>query len=284
MLNGKLISAKEPIAMALRDGGYKAQDFVFADLLEWSAEVLDLIGSPQSLGKDIACITIKDHRGKLPCNLNQIVQASAMLDNGIQFPMREANNTFHPLFFENGTLVGTLNPQTPIAVDPLTGNATFNFYNYDESLSGKMVNILPLTFKDTTYEVNSDYIYTSFKDGAKVLLSYRSFPIDREGFPLIPDNISYKKAVQHYIMWKLDYQMWRRSKISDKIFEEATQQKDWYVGKATTAAIIPGIDGMESLKNQWLKMYQDFNTHDKFFDNLGDQQFLKMGQNYSRYY
>jgi hypothetical protein len=282
MLNGKNISCKEIIYNVIRDRKVRSQDFVFSDLLEWAAECIDLIGSPLTLAKDLACIEIEDHRGKLPCNLHTIIQTGGMMSNGVLFPMREATNTFHPLEFNNSTLLGTVNTTQPITTDA-DGNPVFNVNNFDVSIDKQSINLLPISFKDVTYEVNSNYIYTSFKNGAKVLMSYKSFPIDKEGFPLIPDHIKFKQAVQWYIINKLDYQGWIQGKIGRDVFTYSETQRDWYIGAATTAANIPSIDGMETLKNQWLKMYQDMNSQGRMFDNLGNQQFLSFGQKNLRY-
>jgi len=52
------------------------------------------------------------------------------------------------------------------------------------------------------YNINSAFINTNFKEGT-INFAYIAMPVDSEGFPLIPDNVSYKEAAFWYILMKL---------------------------------------------------------------------------------
>lgn len=282
MINGRLISSYEIIDRVLRDGDYRDIDFNLSSLLEWTAECLDLIGCPASLVDTIACIKIENNRGTLPCNLHTIKQTTGLtIPTGYQFAMRETNNTFHPLFLNNLGIAGTINPDQPIAYDA-NGNPTYNFYNYPATIPKEAV-ATPGYFNDATYRVNDNFIFTSFKDGANVLMSYRAYPVDLNGFPMIPDNEKFRQAVQWYLMAKLDYKMWRIQKISDKMFNYSETQRDWYIGAATTSGLMPSVDGMESMKNQMLHLIPRLNMHMEMFENLGQREMLTFGQKFMRY-
>lgn len=281
-LNGKLASSKEIVLNVLRDNDYKGQDFRYGDALMWIVEAVSLIGAPQALVNRLACIDIQDHRGLLPCDLHTVIQTSGLLGSGVQFPMRGATNTFHPLFLPNPNSVGIVNPDQPISYDA-NGNPIFNFLNYDGAISKQLVNALPYTYKDITYSMNENFIFTSFKDGAKVLMSYKAYPVDDCGFPLIPDNIKFKQAIQSYIRMKMDYRMWRKGKLDDKVYNHSEREWAWYCGAATTAANIPSMDEMESLKQQWMHLIPRLNEHSKMFDLLGAAEFITNGQEFYRY-
>jgi len=282
MLNGRLVSVKEIIRNVLRDNTYKGQDFRYSDVIEWAAEALDLIGVPMTLSRRLACIEITDHRGLLPCDLHTINQVSGLLSSGVQFPMREANNTFHPLFLPNPASYGIISPTEPITYTA-DGDPVFNFLNYEAAVPKETVNMLPYSYKDVTYNTNDNYIFTSFKDGAWVLMSYFAFPVDQEGFPLVPDNIKFKQALQAYVRMKMDYKLWRTGKVSSEIYNHAEREWAWYCGAATNAGLIPTIDGMESWKNQTMHLIPRMNEHAKMFDTLGNQEYLSFGQAFYRY-
>lgn len=283
MLNGKQISTKEIVLKVLRDNGYQVQDFTYSDIIEWIGECIDLIGCAYTLRKTVNLIHIKDHRGLLPCDFHTLIQMSAFdCKTGVQIPMRTANNTFHPLFFSNPNNTGVINTHTPISYDT-NGNPIFNFYNYDESLNKNIVSNSLTTFKDITYELNDNYIFTSFKEGADVLISYYAFPIDAEGFPLIPDNQKFREATAAFVRYKIDYKLWRRGKLDSNVFNYSEREKDWYIGAATTAGAMPSVDTMESWKKQLGRLVPRFNEHSKMFDNLGQQEMLTFSNVFYRY-
>jgi hypothetical protein len=278
----KYISSKEILNRVIRDGGYKGNEFSYADSLEWIVECMDLIGVPTSLKPQIACITIENHKGVLPCDYHSITQASALTTGGIQVPMRSSGNTFHPLFLNTQNTQPFIAFQEPISYDA-NGNPVFNFMNFDSAVSKQLVNELPYTFMDVTYNINDNYIITSFKDGAKVLISYKAFPIDEDGYPLVPDNEKFKQAVQWYVMSKLGYRSWIKGSLSDKAFNYIETQRDWYIGAATTAGLNPTYDEMESLKNEWVKLLPRFTAHDSNYSGLGNQEFYTGGQKKYRF-
>jgi hypothetical protein len=281
-LNGRLISTQEIVLNVIRNSKFKSTELNQGDIAVWCAEAVDLIGVPYALSRTISCIDIDNHRGILPCDLINVVQVSALTSTGVQIPMRTANNTFHPLFLNNLTNSPVINPVEPVGYDS-NGNPIFNFLNYDSAISKSLVDNLPYTFKDVTYDLNSNFIRTSFKDGAKVLMSYEAFPIDDKGFPMIPDNIKFRKAVEWYVRMMIDYNLWRTDKIKREIFDHSEREWMWYCGAATTSGLMPTVDGMSSWKNQLCKLLPNFNTHDSFYDTLGNQEFYNGSQPASRY-
>jgi|688.fasta_scaffold52678_6 hypothetical protein len=281
-LNGKLVSSKEAVYRAIRDADLKAQDFNLGTMLEWAGEALDLIGCPYSLVHKLACIDIVDNRGVLPCDLHEIRQMSTLLPNGIQMQMRVANGTFHPIFIKQGGEIGYVDNQTPITTDS-NGNPVFNIYNYDIALNRNTVAGSYPGFADITYTVNDNYIYTSFKDGAKVLISYWAFPVDDDGFPLIPDNEKFKSYVTWHLLMKTYYRQWIKGKVSDSVFRHSETERAFYAGAATTSGLMPTIDTMESWKGQYMHLIPRLNEHNTMFSTLGNQEFLRMGKAFFRY-
>jgi len=283
MLNGRLLSTKEIVLKTLRDNGYQVQDFTFSDMVEWIGECMDLIGCAYSLRQTMAFITIENHRGILPCDFHTPIQASAFdCCSGVQIPMRTANNTFHPLFFQNPNSTGIVDPNTPLRYDA-NGNPIFDFLNYDEAISRQLVTNLGTSIRDVTYHLNDNYIFTSFKDGAKVLFSYYAYPLDKEGFPMIPDNIKFREATAAFLRYKIDYKQWRRGKLSSEVFNHSERERDWYIGAATTAGNAPDIDTLESWKNQLGRLIPRFNEHASMFIDLGNQESLTFSSTFFRH-
>jgi hypothetical protein len=202
--------------------------------------------------------------------------------NGVIVPMRGSTSTTHPWNINNINDYPLVNPVQPVGFDP-NGNPIINFNNYDNAITKGLINNLPYTLRDITYNVQGNYIFTSFKDGAQVIMFYKAFPVDQEGYPLIPDDISFKQAVQSYIRLKVDYVLWRRNIIARDVFEYSEREWMWYVGQAKTKALTPNYDMMESWKNQHLTLMPRINEQARNFEGIGQSQYINFGMRNYRY-
>lgn len=122
-----------------------------------------------------------------------------------------------------------------------------------------------------TYKINNGVIFTSFENGY-INMQYKAYPIDSEGFLMIPDDEKFRVALKYHIMYKLDFRRWRSNPASSglkALLNDSEQRRDFYVGAARNKAHIPSIDGMEKLKNQWLRSIPKINEHSNGFASLG---------------
>ena len=109
---------------------------------------------------------------------------------------------------------------------------------------------------DYTYKLQGNCIFTSLEKGM-VELAYRAMPVDDEGYPLIPDNSSFSRALELYIKLQWFTIQFDQGKISDKVLANTQQQYSFAVGQAQTDLIRPSIDQMEAISNMWNKMLPD---------------------------
>lgn len=274
MLNGKLVSAQEVIRRVLRDTP-TSEPIPYSDAQEWAVDTLDLINTPRAYRPEVQTIVIEDYKGKLPCNYKQMTQATGANKFGGVFPMTYSQNTFHPtingvdpattISGQNTTWNGlVVDLNAPVGVDT-AGNPVFNYITSSTltSLPLEMVEMLKKNIpSNPTYTLNDDYIFTSFKEG-HALLSYLAYPFDCDGYPMIPDDIKFKLALQWGIQEKLDYMLWRQQKISDSQMQYTTRQRDWYVGAAQSAGTALNLDDLESMRKTFTKIMlrQDLHKH-----------------------
>jgi|TARA_R100001082_G_scaffold17826_1_gene8868 hypothetical protein len=123
-----------------------------------------------------------------------------------------------------------------------------------------------------SYIIDCDYIKTSFQSG-KICLSYMAFPIDKDCFPLVPDEISFKEAMFWYIFKKMLLGGW--DKPTNKIdYNYADQKWKFYCTQARNAANYPDIDRMERFMNQWVRLIPNLNSHELFFEDLKNRENL----------
>jgi hypothetical protein len=112
------------------------------------------------------------------------------------------------------------------------------------------------------YKLNNDYIFTNFKEGF-VEMSYKALPVDSNGMPMVPDNIRFIKAVEWYLISRIDYKRWRttRNPSDQKIWEHSDRESLWYLQSARTAAHMPSLDKMESIKRMLMRSIPKINMH-----------------------
>lgn len=121
---------------------------------------------------------------------------------------------------------------------------------------------------DLTYKLQNNIIYTSIKEGT-IEVSYYSIKVDKEGYPLIPENSSFIQALELYIKKKVFTILFDQGKINQAVLQNTQQEYAWYVGQAQRDLSMPTIDQMESISNMWTQLLQKNNEHSKGMRVLG---------------
>lgn len=129
--------------------------------------------------------------------------------------------------------------------------------------------------RDLTYKIQGDVIYTSNMEG-KIEVSYQSIEIDEDGFPLIPDNASFIKALELYIKKHWFTILYDLNKINAGVYQNVQQEYAWYVGQAQSDLIRPSVDEMESITNMWNALVQRVRDHKQGFKTTGTREFMRV--------
>lgn len=281
--NGKYVSLASIMEKVYRDNGYDLE-ISWADVAEWAAEAMDLIGVPNALIDKYALINIETHRGNLPCDLHTLVPGT-VLNYNTKIPMRAASDVTYQL--DRYEALKESNKQEVVTddnIDPTLGTFQINKYGYPvlpddiEYLRAKeadkysyTIRTLPTIVTQDTYTINKNYIFTSFKSGI-IMMFYKAFPVDNDGLPLIPDNTRYIKAVACRIAERIDYRLWRTNRLARDVYEKSEQEWLWYVGSAANSMRIFTLDEAESFKNQIVRLIPKINEHYTSFKYSGEQE------------
>lgn len=270
----KFISLKNIVEGLYRDYEYN-ESLDIDDLAEWAGEALRLINAPQQLKYQIAELNITNYKDFLPCNFHSIEQ---VYFNG--YPLHYNTGTFP-------TITSDISPgSTPLYNKPVSQGISgadiiiddLTALGYD--VSDELSNLLKGTFTryssttynaDYYYEIADNQIYTSFEEG-DIMLIYRGIPVDTEGYPMIPDNVYYEKAIKAYLQYMLDRRDWRAVRISDKVYAESKAEWKKYVRGAKAAALTPTLDQLENLKKQWVRIIPNTTTNSTFYTNLDKEE------------
>lgn len=126
---------------------------------------------------------------------------------------------------------------------------------------------------DLVFKVQGMVLVTNIKEG-KVIVSYKSIPIDEDGFPLIPDHPAFLTALESYIKMKYFEVLFDLGKIQAGIYQNTQQQYYWNVGRYQSQFTLPSISEMESITNMLNTLIPMNNQFKQGFKHLGDKELI----------
>ena len=295
----KYTSIKRVVSKVLTDLNLHDGDHRIPDILEFAAEAIEKIGAfpyftTKVTGKeDEPALQLIDYQVKLPMGAHKIIQvAYAEVEHGPFYPMRYNTGTFDscpkPHGADNSTETYTFseNELVWLAMDvyDLSYALAAEKLNNDEATKSLMQSLLSkkasyptsnrggkVQANQYTYVVNGGYIKTNVQNGY-LMVAYQSIPLDIDGYPLIPDDVSFIEALYWYVVMKLYYPEWKDGRLRDAVYYDAKRSWNYYCKQAYGNALMPNADEMESIKNVWIRLIPDLNAHSTFYTKLGDQE------------
>lgn len=128
---------------------------------------------------------------------------------------------------------------------------------------------------DLTYKIQGQVIFTSIRDG-EIEIAYEAISVDEEGYPLIPDNSSFVKALELYIKKECFTILFDLGKITPQVYNNTLQQYSWAVGQAQNELVKPSIDQMQAIANSWNTLIPRVTSHTTGFATDGTMERLKV--------
>lgn len=212
------------------------QDLKYEDAAEYAIEYLRLIGAALSFEDKVTRIKLNNYKASLPSNLINIRGISYSKDEcDSGMAMRYASDIYHT--------------------------------NTNDSTGCNI-------FQEYTYITQTNVLTTSIKDGW-VNISYSAISTDEFGFPLIPDNESFKVGLEYYIIHRTLEGLWSMGKVTDKVFQYYEQKRHYYSAQATNSMTIKNMDQMETMFNALNRMIIDVNPQQTFYKNFGIKEIIK---------
>lgn len=128
---------------------------------------------------------------------------------------------------------------------------------------------------DLTYKIQGGIIYTSIKEG-QVELSYQAIVLDDEGYPVIPDNAKFLRALESYIKLQWFTILFDMGKLQSAIYQNAQQDYAWAVGACESEFQKMSLDKAESFYNSFSSLLMKKNEHSRGFAYNGARENLKL--------
>ena len=130
-------------------------------------------------------------------------------------------------------------------------------------------------YADYSYKVQGNIIYLSVPNGL-IEIAYQAIPIDSDGYPLIPDNSSFTRALEAYIKKQHFTILFDLGKIGNGPLAQVQQDYAWAVGDCQSEFNRLSIDKAESFYNSWRTLIIRSSEHRTGFLHNGTQEKLKM--------
>lgn len=127
---------------------------------------------------------------------------------------------------------------------------------------------------DYTYTLQNCVITTSVKKGCAII-SYKAISTDEYGYPLVPDNESFRMGLEYYVMHRFLEPLWTMGKITDKVFQYYEQKRHFYSGQASNAMMIQNFDHLETMMLSLNRMIVDVHPQETFYKNFARKETIK---------
>jgi hypothetical protein len=249
-MNYKHISSKQVIAKIYRDLKPSGSSWT-SDALEWIGEALDFIGYHGMFDHVAKELTVENHKAEIPCDLYQLIQIEhegTALVYGTDTTGYNADSRTTSATPTNSSVYTVAVAETNPTDDHSSPAFTLKFTK-DTRQSNEY------------YLINGGYIVTSFEEGT-IKLHYTAYPTDSDGFPMVPDNIYVKQALEWYIIRQM-----MMGGYVHPVFDWGVADRQWghYCVAAQNDLAFPSIDKMETMKNMFVRMVPMINRHSDFF-------------------
>lgn len=276
-----LISAKTVLARTIRALGYKLPSSYVDDILEWIAEGLSMINITNALittsSGDLNCpgeLLVKNHCVSLPCGLVSILavedergrrlpEGTDTTDLTSQTSLRHSRldgarpNTFNVNPYVHQTQDGLPTDEAPSASVPYFGE------DIEQEATTSSTNHY--------YKMVGNYIQTSFECGY-IKIHYLTIPVDKEGYPLIPDNEAFKQALEWHIIRRLIGSGYQHPVFN---YQYADEQFEKYANRGMNEVSYYSPEGAAKLNRSLIRLIPPYNYYEDFGVNNEQPEILR---------
>lgn len=268
-----LNSIDRVINKIITDLGLGQSEIPYQNFIEWIADALEHIGSYYQFEEKSCNIMIEDYTGMLPCDFHKPIkfEAGCSIEPGhtgfyggslqsmlsacsVEWESLPAYERFHIL------------PVQGLQRADLIPHEIANRLQRNNDMIG---NISATKFTDMDYNINFNKVTAAFRYGV-IQLRYLAMPVDDRGFPLVPDDVSFRDA----LFWKcaMHISMLNPMLIKNpqlRNYEACEMRWLKYCGQARASANMPDLETIERLKNNWLRLHNDVNFQDNNYRENG---------------
>lgn len=221
------------------------KDIPFETAVEYAVDFIAILDIPALYNEKTAVIKVDDWRGSLPCDFESMIQVRMA-------PEQRSHKWGDSVY---------------MAARPTYRYSGASFSMSEFKGDGKQI-------MDFTYKTQGMVIFTSTKD-VDLEIAYRAFAIDEEGYPLLPDNPSFLRALENYIKMNWFTVLFDMGKIPSAVLDNTQREYYWAVGEANGDLNKLDLDKAETLFNSFKTLLPRNNEHWRGFFTNGAKEFWR---------
>jgi hypothetical protein len=268
-------SAKEVLAKLIRMTGGKLPSVYYDDILEWIPEAIDLLSQTKTFETTstpaIGCgksAVVANHIYCMPKDLVSIIAIEdsygrLIPEGGDITDLRTQTTRAHVFPSEGRATVFAVNPldhQTSDGTPTTAPGTSIPIYGEDIEL------IAEDSSRPAYYKISGNYIQFSFECG-DIRLHYLKRPLDKEGYPLIPDNENFKLACAYYVMSMLIAAGYEHKIFS---YQQCQDEFEKFGGRAIGEISYPSLDTVARVNRSFIRLIPPYHMYSDFF--IGSEQ------------
>lgn len=276
----KTISAKAIIGGAMSDFGI-ADSNLHLDAMEWIGDGIADIGYHIGFINKVEKVEVKNHSFDIPCDmvqLNYIVYKGRKLRKGMVHGYKSGSYSRggdDPLFTELVQLVKArenslcfaegIGEDSPDNCDcePILDETELERTNVKIKALMEGFNQRPNN-SCQEYFIKQDECYKTSIEEGELYIHYKAYPVTKDGYPLVIDEVKYKRALKFTIMWYLTMRGYRHPVLTFTMLEEL---KERAIARARNEHSKQTYEDMERFMNSWSNLLFSIGKSSNFYSN-----------------
>jgi hypothetical protein len=240
----------------------------FEAILDYTVDFLRIVQCYGFFEEKCVILDVVDYRSQLPDDFYEMYQVR-LKSSTLKVPkykeviVKDAGGNEYPSQF----IQDKNDPYDTIQIT--STNNTFRYSTDSFHMSEDKCSI------DLTYKIQGGIIYTSIKEG-QIEISYQALVLDNEGYPVIPDNSKFLRALEAYIKKQWFTILFDMGKLQSAIYQNAQQDYAWAVGACESEFQKMTLDKAESFFNSWNTLLIRKREHSRGFATNGMRENLKL--------
>lgn len=246
----KTTSLQVIISKVVRDLGIGQEEVPFQDFIEWMVEAIQHVGAFKYYDQKSATLEVSNHMALMPCDLYRLMSV-----RGSNAPSYRSGSGQNSKFLHYNPMLVAKNSE-----------------EYEDKQH----------YIEADYRIERDRILTSFKTGA-LEITYQAIPTGEDGFPLVPDDISYADALFWYVCYKLAIRGYEFKSPQLRDINFSRQKWNFYVKQARAEANMPDPDQIQRIAQQWLRLVPNVDAYYTDFIETTERQNIVMDRHNNRF-
>lgn len=256
------------------------QGITLESVVDYTIDFMRIVGVPNIFVNKVVTEHTDNYKIKLPCDYVRMLQMQGR--HGVYqygthtFHLKEHKHRPKEPVCDNGCVVKRKHgPQCKDCPNKHTCDEYEFDYNKNECICMLRSLVMPSVPEHGNYYVTqNNYIYLSNKHDT-VDISYYAVLSDGEGYPMIPDNSKFTRALLAYIKKEYFTILFDLNSISPQVLQQAQQDYAWAVGACESAMHELDLPRLEVLSNAMHGMINKNNEYRDRFASNGDMVIFK---------